>query len=188
MAQWLPWIVVLLAAAVAAVTDLRLRRIPNWVTFPLLAGGLVWQATTGGWLGPIVGLCGGLIAALPFAVLFVFALGGGAGDVKLMGAAGVWLGIGNSLLAVVMVALLGGLLALGFALWSGRLFEAVRNLSVMIWVGMSTVSGYGRLSESRQWLPPTAAMQPMPYGLAIFLGIGAAAALTWGHWVNWGGL
>lgn len=76
----------------AAVWDFRMRRIPNWLTVSAFALGLVFRVGFEGWSG----LGEGLAAfALGFGTLFLVWItgGGGAGDVKLMGALGIWLGI-----------------------------------------------------------------------------------------------
>lgn len=77
--------------AVAAVSDLRTRRLPNWLTVPAFAAGLVAHTVMNGFSGlgfALLGFCTG------FGILLVLWLigGGGGGDVKLMGALGAWLG------------------------------------------------------------------------------------------------
>ena len=52
-------------------------------------------------------------------MLFVFA-GGGAGDAKMMGALGAWLGLANGVVALVAVALSGAVIGLGYALIKGK--------------------------------------------------------------------
>ena len=75
----------------AAVMDLRTRKIPNKLTIPVFAAGLVYQAAFNG----LPGLAdAGWAFLIGFGSLFVLWMigGGGGGDVKLMGALGVWLG------------------------------------------------------------------------------------------------
>lgn len=90
--------------------DGRWRRIPNFITLPLLMVGLlagfllkgtsgVWQSVTGLLLG------GGLM--LPFFLMHAM----GAGDVKLMAAVGAVLGIRWILTVFFFTSLCGGLLA-----------------------------------------------------------------------------
>src|SRR6266540_2661397 len=87
-----------LVLLIAAFTDLRSRRIPNWLTLPALPVGLLAQTVYGDgfWQG-LLGALGG------FAALFaLFAVGAsGAGDVKLFTVVGSFVGIRN--LAAVFV-------------------------------------------------------------------------------------
>ena len=75
----------------AMVTDLRSRRIPNWLTVSAFVVGIVFHTVVMGWQGTLFALGG---FAVGFGVLFVLWSigGGGGGDVKLMGALGAWLG------------------------------------------------------------------------------------------------
>ncbi|MHC4877546.1 MAG: A24 family peptidase [Planctomycetota bacterium] len=100
---WPTWVIVLAAIALttaAAITDFRCRRIPNPLTLSAFVLGLIFRLSTDG----IAGLLdAGLAFAVGFGTLFVLwiAGGGGAGDVKLMGALSVW--IGFSLTVSVLV-------------------------------------------------------------------------------------
>ena len=90
----LPWLFVPLVFAftlAAGISDLRTRRLPNWLTVPAFLAALVFHTATGGWTGLGQALGG---FAIGFGILFVLWLigGGGGGDVKLMGALGAWLG------------------------------------------------------------------------------------------------
>lgn len=110
------WILVAVVAVyllTASVLDVRTRRLPNWLTVPMFAAGLVFHAVTGGWLGLGTALGG---FATGFGILLVLWLigGGGGGDVKLMGALGAWLGplptvivfVGSSVIAITGMVLL----------------------------------------------------------------------------------
>ena len=109
---WPSWGIAAAAIVVtsaAAVTDFRCRRIPNWLTLSTFLLGLLFRLGTGGGAGL---LDAGLGFASGFGTLFILWIcgGGGAGDVKLMGALGVWLGGSLTLsvlvLSVVIVCLL----------------------------------------------------------------------------------
>jgi prepilin peptidase CpaA len=111
--------VLLLACVVAAACDLRTFRIPNMLTLPLFAAGLVAGAVIGGWAGLGQALLG---AGAAFMALIVFyAAGGlGAGDVKLLAAVGAWLGPRMALEVFVASALAAGIYALAIVLATGR--------------------------------------------------------------------
>jgi len=84
-----PNIVLLVALVVAAVIDLRTHRIPNWLTFTLMAVGLAVQASVGG--GLAVGVVGLVVAFLVHYALWSLGIDA-AGDAKLFMAVGAWLG------------------------------------------------------------------------------------------------
>jgi len=82
----------LLCATLSAVYDVRSRRIPNFITLPAMVFGLILHAALGGWRQLVTAAAGGLICGFIF---FVFYLAGGmgAGDVKLITAAGCIAGL-----------------------------------------------------------------------------------------------
>ena len=90
--------------AIAMATDLRTRRIPNWLTVTAAISGLAFHCLVSTREGLLFSLGG---FAVGFGILFVLWIigGGGGGDVKLMGAIGAWLGprytLGVFLLSVV---------------------------------------------------------------------------------------
>lgn len=106
--------------AVAAFLDFRTKRIPNKLTLPMFFAGWVFQIGMSlmyGWhhLGSAV-----LGFAVGFGLLFLlwFIGGGGGGDVKLMGALSVWLGL-KMTLAVLFVSTLCVLFAtVGVVVWT----------------------------------------------------------------------
>ncbi len=180
---WFQWGVVILACLLAAAWDLRSRRIPNLLTFPLLATGLVWAT----WIGGLAGLaeaCGAcLLLGLPYVILFFFA-GGGAGDAKLMGALGTWLGIANGAIVLLVVALTGAAMALVFAAAKHRLSAVLSNVARTaghLLGAMGTVYVRRRVRGVVAPLPKIENMQTMPYGIGIFFGVCLAAGgvLAW---------
>lgn len=97
---------------IALVCDVRTRRLPNWLTVSGLAAGLGFHLVTGGWQGLLVS-AGGF--ATGFGILLVLWLmgGSGAGDVKLMGALGAWLGALTTVYVFMASVLFVGVLAMG---------------------------------------------------------------------------
>jgi prepilin peptidase CpaA len=118
-------------AVVACGWDLRTRRIPQTLTLGGALAGLAFHLLNGGWSA---GLGSAMGWAVGIAIFFVpFALGGlGAGDVKLLGAIGAWLGPMNALLVGLYAGAAGGVLAIFVALTKGYLFRAVGNVGMML--------------------------------------------------------
>jgi prepilin peptidase CpaA len=115
--SWLLVLVVGLFTTAAAVWDWRYWRIPNNLTLPTFALGLLYQVLFYG----LPGLAdAGLGFLCGFGVLFVLWLvgGGGAGDVKLMGALSVWLGLRQTLLVLVVSIVMVILGTAAILLWS----------------------------------------------------------------------
>ncbi len=107
----------------AAVSDLFQRRIPNALNVTIFLGGLLAQAAGGGPAALGQGLAGagvGLALLLP---LFHFRWIGG-GDVKLVAAAGAWLGPTLSFWSTLFGLAGGGLIAGLIALRGGAALRA----------------------------------------------------------------
>ena len=103
----LPREVVWLVSAVlieAAIIDGRSLRVPNWLTYHFLAGGLIFAFMRGGspfLLSSLAGAAVGLLTLLP-----LYSIGGmGAGDVKLMAGLAAWVGPWVTAVAFVCTAL-----------------------------------------------------------------------------------
>lgn len=176
------WTVVILAALTAAGTDVLTRRIPNLLCGLVLLSALVWAALVAGLPGLADAALGSLIAAAPFLFLFVFA-GGGAGDVKLMGALGAWLGITYGFVALVCVVVCGGVLGIVFALAQKRLGRVFRNFAYMLHRLLIhlAIRSFRNLTLE---LPKPPKLNRMPYGPAIFVGVCIAAIGV--HVWGWG--
>lgn len=116
---WWPTLIVL---AVATFTDLRNRRIPNWLVFPFLLAGIAVSGWLHGWHGIGQSLAGLGVGLLIYG--FLYWMGGmGAGDVKLCAAIGAWIGPEQLFIALVITAIAGGIMALCWAAFGGFLRE-----------------------------------------------------------------
>src|SRR5215210_2987643 len=124
-------VTVLLIATVAAIIDLRERRIPNWLTFGAAIAGLAVQVWLSGLSGVMTGAGGWLTGAGIF--FLPFALGGlGAGDVKLVAGLGAWLGWQDTIWLALYTGAAGGLLAIVVSLASGYFRQALSNISLLL--------------------------------------------------------
>lgn len=122
---WWPTVVVL---GVATFTDLRSRRIPNWLVFPFLVAGFLVSGWTQGWHGLGQSLAGALLGLAIYGVLFWMG-GMGAGDVKLCAAIGAWVGPQQLILALVITGMVGGVMVFCWALCGGFLKELLTGAS-----------------------------------------------------------
>jgi prepilin peptidase CpaA len=127
-------VILLLAVLTASVTDLRWRRIPNWLTVTTVAMGFLFNAILT-YPSPGEGLWFAAKGfALAFALNFIMYLlhMTGAGDVKMLAAVGALVGGANFLGVFLIKAMIGGLLALLLAAGKGRLRQVAWNTGYMV--------------------------------------------------------
>jgi prepilin peptidase CpaA len=157
-------LVALSVAIVAAVFDVQQHRIPNWLTYPGIVLGLALRGALLGGKGLLSGLAGFFLAG---GIIFLFFLvrAMGAGDVKLMAVVGAFAGVGEAGAALLATAIFGGVLAIVYALYRGRLWATFKNVGAVLkfhaWAG---AQAHPDLNLDN----PTALR--IPYGLAIALG------------------
>jgi prepilin peptidase CpaA len=157
-------VVLLVMVGLSAVTDIRQRRIPNALTLGGAACALLYRGLSGGFAG-LGSSVGGWAVGLALFMPMYLIRGMGAGDVKLLGAVGAWVGPTGALWSAFYTVLAGGLLALVMGAAAGYLGTAFRNLWTMLafWraTGPRPVPGL-TLDDARG--------PRLPYGLAIALG------------------
>lgn len=152
----------------AVITDLRARLIPNALVLTGALSGILLASLHPqgfGFLPAVGGMALGLVIFLP--VYFLRAMG--AGDVKLMAMTGAFLGYAAIAEAALWVMLMGGALALLFALRRGVARRMAANLREMLFSAAASVQ-IRTLPDFSQG-PQTAAR--LPYAVAIALGVAA---------------
>jgi prepilin peptidase CpaA len=158
---------------VAAVIDGRQLRVPNWLTFHFVIGGLVFAAWYGGramFFSSLAGTGVGLISLLP-----LYAIGGmGAGDVKLMAGVGAWLGPVLTFWAFVSTALVGGVLGVAMIVASGNVIHHWVMLQTIVHE-ILTIRNPVELAERAGERKKN--MMLLPYGISI--AIGSIACFGW---------
>jgi prepilin peptidase CpaA len=120
----------LLCATIGAIYDVRNRRIPNFVTFPAIVFGLLLHFSLGGWRQLGSAATAGLICGFIFLV-FHLAGGMGAGDVKLITAAGCIAGLSLVGHLLILTSLAGAVMAIGLALYRRRFKEMMANMGAL---------------------------------------------------------
>jgi len=108
-----PFLTVVLSSTllVAMITDIRVRKIPNLLTFPAVIVALAFHTVTGGWKGFVFSGEGLALGIALFLIPYIMG-GMGAGDAKLMGAIGAIIGPRGVFLACLFTAVAGGIYAL----------------------------------------------------------------------------
>jgi prepilin peptidase CpaA len=152
----------------AALNDYRTRRIPNLLVLcgtglAFLLNTLDTGASTIGFIGALQGLAVGFAVMLPFYLLRAM----GAGDVKLMAMTGAFLGLPQTIWAVLATFLAGGLLAVGYLLWHGTLRQALLNVVSVLQSFVFAAAGGVKPSLA---LSPQTSTGSLPYGVAIATG------------------
>jgi prepilin peptidase CpaA len=169
MAMWIQMAPFLLCLCTAAVTDILWRRIPNWLTFSMMAAGLIRAA----WLYGIAGLAHsatGLFVGgcMGFALFIISALGGG--DVKLLAAIGAWLGPKGVFLVFIVEAVVGLVIVLIQAAAEGRIRTLFRN-SALIAAGFAFASASQTSMEHavETGRSMKSVSRPLPYAVPTLL-------------------
>jgi prepilin peptidase CpaA len=153
----------------AAMTDLRTRKIRNWLTFSIILSGICRPLLVG---GPpsveqaVLGVFAG--AALPLVLFALGALGGG--DVKLLAGVGAWLGPFPAVEVFCLAAIFGMLIVLAQAISQGRLRVLSRNSAVLALnlfhvqdVGLEHATATGKSSQSVD--------KPLPYAVPVLMAV-----------------
>lgn len=165
MEQWPVWLLASVLVVAATIDAIRFR-VPNWLTYPLVAGGWVSSTAAFGWEGlgwSLFGTVVGLALLLP-----AYAIGGmGAGDVKLFAGVGAWLHATQTLHAFCVSAIVGGLLAIAVVAW--------RRDWKKHWARFQVISCEVLTVRNPEALSAIAAerkssMALLPYGVPIMLG------------------
>lgn len=153
--------------------DTAKRRIPNTLVLwgSLTALGLSLSPHG---IGLGSALAGGVVGFLCFLIFYLLRTLG-AGDVKLAGATGLFVGHPDMLWVNLLILLAGGVLSLLWALFTGRLIATSQNLQsglTQLWLSRQ----HARIPEPRAF--PTGRAR-MPYAIAIGMGTVWHMANTW---------
>lgn len=180
----LPLQVVLAAVVlVAAVTDVRSRRIPNWLTLFGVGSGILLNSFLSvddpiRWFGGYnwrAALTGMGVAFLVYFPLYLLR-GMGAGDVKLMAAIGALMGPANWFAIFLLSNILGGAAAVLLLLSKGRLWGTFHNVGYMLNELLHFRPPYLKREELDLKSPKAT---KMPHGVAIAMGSICFLAAAW---------
>jgi prepilin peptidase CpaA len=149
----------------ASVIDVRAHRIPNRLVASGAVIGLLTQVLApgqGDWASSLGGIAMGMAVLMPMYVLRAM----GAGDVKMMGMVGAFVGPTGVLAVALLTFLAGGVLALAFALRKGAVLQMFQNVWTMLFGAAVSVlvGGPARIDA------PAVSVGRLPYGVAIAVG------------------
>jgi prepilin peptidase CpaA len=151
--------------------DLKTRRIPNYLTLGTAVAGLAYNFISHGLHGLTDGILG-MVLGFAFLILPYLWGGMGAGDVKALAALGAWLGPRLTVFLFCYMGIAGGILALGYLLWTGNLWAKMKqgwiylvNLILCRPTGMPQPPSPSQLTEG------------IPYGVAIAVGMMVLVAM-----------
>jgi prepilin peptidase CpaA len=162
---------------IAAVSDVRDRRIPNWLNFLLILSGITQSCFASRLVGPGMSALGIVVGgAIPFVLFAIGALG--AGDVKLLAGVGAWLGPWPAVAVFLVAAIVGMVIVLVQAAAQGKLQVLFRNSAVVAMnlfyvreVGMEHASATGRSARSID--------RPLPYAVPVLVAVVVILARKW---------
>jgi prepilin peptidase CpaA len=177
-------VVVTVVSAVAALTDVWRFRVYNLLTYPVMFGGLVYHAASGGWSG--LALSGAGIA-FGFAVFMIpYLMGGmGSGDMKFVAALGAWLGITPMTVIVFFGCLATGLYSLVLVCRTGGFHELWLNLQLTVLRFVSVgklLLADDRMEHIHDWTSdPERRRRLIPFSAMIGVGVAIMVLLTFAY-------
>ncbi len=143
------WGGVLLLTSIAAITDFRTGKIPNWLTLPGALAGLGYSVVAHGTQGLWLSVLGLLICFLVPAIVYWSSKGRaiGGGDLKLFALLGAWLGPSAGLELQLTAFVFVMVLAFVQLTWRGKLLGVLKN---SLWLTVNSL----RKQEERRALAP----------------------------------
>lgn len=166
-----------LVVIVAAIFDLRSRRVPNWLTVSGLLLGILANTILSGGEGLRSSFEGLGLALLIYLPLYLLR-GTGGGDVKLMAAVGAITGPGNWLRIFFLTVIFGAVAAIILILVKGRVRQTLRNMGLIL---VSLGSGHAPYEKSPELDVHRDQSVRLPHAVTI-----AAGALTFLGTLLWG--
>lgn len=184
------WSVMLVALIIASYTDVRDRRVPNWLTFPLFITGMLTATLLGGFGedGFLSSLVGVLVMGGPYVFVYIRG-GGGAGDAKLMLGLGAWSGIDIGIFLGIGVMVVGLLWTVIYASFNGgvrpMMYSILVELAAIVRGRSITTETVGPRhgksgSNSASGDPDDGAAEPVKYDGVAYAPIALAGVLVGG--------
>ena len=174
--------VVIVASAVAALTDVWRFKVYNLLTFPVLFAGLIYHTTAGGWGGLALSLAGIVFGFAVFTIPYLMG-GMGAGDVKFVAALGAWLGITPLAVIVFFGCLATGIYSVMLVCRTGGFRQFWFNLQLTVFrlvsVGKLLVPD-DKIEQIHDWtMDPERRRRLIPFSAMMGIGVVIMLILTY---------
>jgi prepilin peptidase CpaA len=170
--EYIPLILLNSVLIISVVTDLRSQKIPNKVTFPAALVAIFYHSMVNGLDGFIFSVTG--LAAGIALLIFPYLMGGmGAGDAKLLGVVGAFIGAKQVFYAFLFIAIIGGIYAMLLMVFQRSSFKGFfrdQYDSLMNVILTQKLAPRPELSDHRR--------PKLCYGLAIAFGTGLYTILN----------
>lgn len=183
MSPWLLPAVAVMTGLIAAVTDLRTGRIPNWLTLSASILGVVGSGISQGVRGLVLSLLGAVFCGAVPGIVYKASAGRGigGGDIKLFIALGALLGPTQGLEAELSAFLLLGLFALFRLAFLGQLGRTlITSLRVTIGFAIPRL----RLTGTELDSPMTAMRMGPAIAVATVTVLGLPYITKWLPWLG----
>ena len=158
------WLTSAAFALAGGITDLRWRKIPNWLTYPAVPIAILLHWAAAGRHGALLSLAGaalGLGILLPFVLLRQL----GGGDWKLAGALGAFFEPRRLVVVLFVTLLVNLVMALALVFWRRRLGQTLHNMGrILLSIGTFRLPGTDLTIDN-----PEAAK--VPFGIAAAIGV-----------------
>jgi prepilin peptidase CpaA len=153
----------------AAAVDLRIRRIPNWLTVAMMLSGFAQSLTWAHTVTPGQSALG-FLTGFGLTLLFFWLGAMGGGDVKLLAAVGAWLGPWPTIVVFGIEAVLGMVFVLAHAACTGRLTRLFQN-STVIALNYVAAADAAALEQAADTGRACSSSSRLPYAVPVLLAV-----------------
>lgn len=156
---------------VASIQDFFSLKIPNWVTFSGFAIGLSYFSITRGYEGFLFSLIGALTGLGLLTIPYIMG-GTGAGDLKLLGAVGSFLGAHGVFMVFILSCILGVAYALFLLASKGLLLGTFKRYGKILWCFINT--------QNFIYIRPTIQEKTLKVRFGVAIALGTGSYFFWG--------
>jgi prepilin peptidase CpaA len=157
-------ITVLTILILSAIIDLRTQKIPNIITYSSMLAALCLHTANNGMSGLIFSLKG-IAAGIALLIVPYMMSGMGAGDAKLMGVVGSFLGAKATFEAFLLIGVCGGVYSVALILIRREMFKGFLSEKIVLLTSIVLLKQYKPLETKTSRQRPR-----IKYGVAIAFG------------------